>query len=250
MIALRLVGTVAAALGLAALSLGAEEPPWKRLLRGEDAKRAAALQQQVAELEAAGKFAEAVKPAEALLALRKRVQGEGHWQAADATRQLETLKRVAGLPAEQQRRLVEVPGLMAQAADLGRRAKFAEAEALYRRALAVREEVLGPRHPSTATSYNNLAANFMDQGQPAAAEPLFRKALAIREEALGPQHPDTAQSYNNLAANLGAQGQHAQAEALHRRALAVQGEVLAPPWRSTSTPRASTPRPSRCFARP
>ena len=34
---------------------------------------------------------------------------------------------------------------------------YAKAEPLYRRALAIREKALGPEHPDTATSLNNLA---------------------------------------------------------------------------------------------
>jgi tetratricopeptide (TPR) repeat protein len=195
---------------------------------GEDAKRAADLEKQVAELEAAGKFAEAVQPAEALRALRQRVQGAGHWQAADAARQVETLRRVAGLPAGPQRRLAEVPGLATRAEDLHGRAKYAEADQAYRQALAIQEEVLGVKHRDTALSYSNLAYNLNSQGRPGDAERLFRKALAVREEVLGPRHPDTAASYNDLATSLLYQGKPAEGEPLQRKALAIQEEVLGP----------------------
>jgi hypothetical protein len=61
------------------------------------------------------------------------------------------------------------------------------------------ENVLGPEHPDTAASVNNLGVLFGDQGDLAAAQPLLERALAIREKALGPEHPDTAMSLNNLA---------------------------------------------------
>ncbi len=35
--------------------------------------------------------------------------------------------------------------------------EYAEAESLYRRALAIQERVLGPEHPDVAASVNNLA---------------------------------------------------------------------------------------------
>ncbi len=50
--------------------------------------------------------------------------------------------------------------------------KYDEAEPLYRRALAIREKALGPQHPDTATSINNLAGLLASQGaseHPAAA---------------------------------------------------------------------------------
>ena len=79
------------------------------------------------------------------------------------------------------------------------RARYAEAEPLFRRALAIREKALGPDHPDTAPSLNNLAELLRAQGRYGEAEPLYRLALAIREKALGPDHPDTATSLNNLA---------------------------------------------------
>jgi tetratricopeptide (TPR) repeat protein len=220
---------------LAALAAGAEESPWQRQLQGADARKAADLEKRVNELEAAGKFAEAVQPAEELLALRQRRQGEDHWQAADARRLVEKLKKAANLPAEQQRRLAEVPGLRARAQNLYHRGKYAEAESLHRKALAVREEALGPRHPDTATSYSNLAYNLDLQGRHAEAEPLHRKALAIREEALGPRHPSTAGTYDNLAINLDQQGRHAEAEPLCRQALAIFEQALGPRHTDTAT---------------
>jgi hypothetical protein len=38
-----------------------------------------------------------------------------------------------------------------------RQGRYAEAEALYKRALAILEKALGPGHPDMATSLNNLA---------------------------------------------------------------------------------------------
>ena len=91
------------------------------------------------------------------------------------------------------------------------RARYAEAEPLFRLALAIREKALGPDHPDTATSFNNLAELLQAQGRYGEAEPLFRLALAIREKALGPDHPDTATSLNNLAGLLQAQGRYGEA---------------------------------------
>jgi tetratricopeptide (TPR) repeat protein len=228
---LRLVIIVLAVTSLAA----ADEPPYKRVLQGDDAKKAEALQKRIDELWTAGKFAEAVAPAEELLALRQRVQGEGHWEVIDAARRVETLRRATRLPAAQQQALAEVPHTAAKAAELDRQGKYGEAEPLLRKALAVSEEVLGPKHPHTAQAYNELARNLESPGHAKEAEPLHRKALAIREEILGPKHPATAESYNNLALNLQAQGGAKEAELLLRRALAVFEEVLGPKHSDTAT---------------
>jgi Tetratricopeptide repeat len=59
--------------------------------------------------------------------------------------------------------------------------------------------VLGPEHPYTATSLNNLAGLLQAQGDFAGARPLFERALAIAEKVLGPKHPYTAIIRNRLA---------------------------------------------------
>ena len=78
-------------------------------------------------------------------------------------------------------------------------AEYQQAEELYKKALLVSEKVLGEEHPSTATSYNNLAGVYYSQGEYKEAEELYKKALLVREKVLGEEHPDTATSYNNLA---------------------------------------------------
>jgi len=72
---------------------------------------------------------------------------------------------------------------------LKERARYAEAEPLYRRALAIREKVLGPEHPDAAMSLNNLAGLYRIQGQYAQAESLYTRALAIAEKTWGLDHP-------------------------------------------------------------
>jgi len=63
------------------------------------------------------------------------------------------------------------------------RAAYSAARPLFERALAICEKVLGPEHPGTATSLNNLASLLQDQSDPAAARPLYERALAIYEKA-------------------------------------------------------------------
>ena len=57
--------------------------------------------------------------------------------------------------------------------------RYEEAEPLYKRALEIRERVLGPDHPDTATSLNNLAILYDNQGRYEEAEPLYKRALEI-----------------------------------------------------------------------
>ena len=117
------------------------------------------------------------------------------------------------------------------------RARYREAEPLYQRALAIREQQLGPEHPDTAQSLNNLAELYRAQGKYELAEPLYRRALAIWEQQLGPEHPLTAHSLNNLALLYDHQGKYEQAEPLYRRALAIRERQLGPEHPDTQTAR-------------
>ena len=65
------------------------------------------------------------------------------------------------------------------------KASMSQAEPLYKRALAIREKQLGPEHPDTATSLNNLAGLYHAQGKYEQAEPLYQRALAICGTAVG-----------------------------------------------------------------
>ena len=63
--------------------------------------------------------------------------------------------------------------------------RYAEAEPLLKRSLAVEEKSLGPDNPDLGPALNNLALVYEDQGRYAEAEPLYRRFLAITEKDLG-----------------------------------------------------------------
>src|SRR5450755_4665357 len=115
------------------------------------------------------------------------------------------------------------------------RARYVEAEPLLKRALSIREQQLGPHHPDTARSLNNLANLYHHQGKYQQAEPLYQRALAIREQQLGPQHPDTATSLNNLAMLYKTQGKYEQTEPLYQRALAIREQQVGAQHPDTAT---------------
>jgi tetratricopeptide (TPR) repeat protein len=110
----------------------------------------------------------------------------------------------------------------------GALAAYAQARPLCERALAIREKVLDPEHPDTATSLDNLAGLLRAQGDLAGARPLCERALAIHEKVLDPEHPETAASLDNFAGLLKDQGDLAGARPLHERALAIREKALGP----------------------
>jgi tetratricopeptide (TPR) repeat protein len=114
-------------------------------------------------------------------------------------------------------------------------AAYATARPLYQRALAIREQLLGPNHPDTMACLNDLAVLLADQGDYGEARALHERALAVREQELGPDHPDTAESLNNLAFLLRRQGDYAGARPLLERALAIDEKVFGPGHPATAT---------------
>jgi tetratricopeptide (TPR) repeat protein len=102
------------------------------------------------------------------------------------------------------------------------------AEPLYELALRVREERLGPEHPATVISLNNLADLLQARGNLPAAQLLYERALRVNEKLLGLDHPDTATSLNNLAVVFRAEGDLVKARTLFERALWIRERVLRP----------------------
>ena len=72
--------------------------------------------------------------------------------------------------------------------------------------MGIREEVLGPRHPDTALSLNNLGALLDSLGDLAGARPYYERAVEIAEERLGAEHPNTRILRGNLTRLLAKMG--------------------------------------------
>jgi CHAT domain-containing protein/Tfp pilus assembly protein PilF len=129
---------------------------------------------------------------------------------------------------ENDRALQEARNLYWKATDLRSAGKYDEAFPSYERALSIRENALGPNHPSVAISLNNLALLYHSTGEYATAETLQRRALSIKDRALGPEHSSVAESLNNLGHLYREMGENAKAEPLQRRALSIWEKALGP----------------------
>lgn len=106
--------------------------------------------------------------------------------------------------------------------------RYAEAETLLKRVLAIREKTLGANHREVVRTLNSLAEVYNAQARYAEAEPLFRKALATRQKTLGQDNSDTARSLNDLGVLLYRKGKYSEAEPLLTRALAIYEKTLGP----------------------
>lgn len=105
-------------------------------------------------------------------------------------------------------------------------ARFDEAEALYRRALALarRTREVGPE--VLATLYHNLGGLEHSRGRFARGVRFGRRSVVQREAVLGRRHVDVAADKAALASLLEGCGRLAEAEALYREAIAVFRRAL------------------------
>ncbi|RFU74991.1 hypothetical protein TARUN_7273 [Trichoderma arundinaceum] len=106
------------------------------------------------------------------------------------------------------------------------RARWREKELVDKRALELRQKVLGERHPDTITNIASLASTYFQQGRYSEAEPLDVQVLSLRQEVLGDKHPNTINAIANLASIYHQQGQYSKAEPLQVQVLSLQQEVL------------------------
>lgn len=77
--------------------------------------------------------------------------------------------------------------------------RFAEAEPLYKRALAIEEKALHPDHPNVGGTLRNLAGLYTTMNRHAEAEPLLKRALVIFEKEPGPDNLEIGDTLDRLA---------------------------------------------------
>ncbi len=224
--------------------------------RSGDREQIDALNQQMMQLYAQGRYEEAMPLASQVLAMLEKALGPESLEAAAG------LNNLAELYSKQRR--------------------FAEAEPLYKRSLAIRQKLLGPDHPDVAKSLTRLselyrnqanaaeavappdpdkasheartspkpaeapkptapvpaappgsedleraiqlnqqATELNKQGRSAEALPLAKQVLAVFEKTLGPDHPSVAVALGNLAQIYVQQKQYDLAEPLYKRCAAI-----------------------------
>ena len=98
-------------------------------------------------------------------------------------------------------------------------------------------DTLGPDHPSTLASRNNLAEAYCDAGRLDDAITLHRQTLEDHTRILGPHHPDTLTSRNNLASAYQDAGRLDDAITLYEQTLEDRTRILGPHHPSTLTSR-------------
>ena len=108
---------------------------------------------------------------------------------------------------------------------LGLALHFDAAEQLYRRSLDLNIRALGPCHPDTSSSLNNLGLALKDKGDYDGAKEYLQRAVEL-DERTSPFTLETANSIDHLATVCGLRGEFGRAEELQRRSLAIRESVV------------------------
>ena len=93
--------------------------------------------------------------------------------------------------------------------------------------------MLGPDHPDTFTSRNNLAYAYQSAGRLGEAITLYEQVLPDRIRVLGEDHPDTFTSRNNLAYAYQSAGRLGEAVILYEKLFSDRTRILGPNHRDT-----------------
>jgi tetratricopeptide (TPR) repeat protein len=131
----------------------------------------------------------------------------------------------AGIPHPTVRLMNDVAVLLKE------KALYAEAELLYRRALAICEKSFGPDHPNLATSLINLAQLLQRTNRLAEAEPFIQRVISMSEKVerdTGNIDFNFAVALSSFARLLNATNRRAEAEPLLRRVLAIDEKNFHP----------------------
>jgi tetratricopeptide (TPR) repeat protein len=105
------------------------------------------------------------------------------------------------------------------------RAKYAEAEALCRKALEIAERLFGQGHAETAEIARHMAFIYQGQNRYVEAEPLYERALKIFEKTQ-PESPETAETLIYLAGIYHHQEKYDEIAPLYKRAFDIYEKAL------------------------
>ena len=94
-------------------------------------------------------------------------------------------------------------------------------------------DALGPHHPDTLASRNNLAGTYRASGRLDKAIALYEQTLEDSIRGLGTDHPSTLTSRLNLAGAYQAAGRLSEAIPLYEQVFSGRSRVLGPDHRST-----------------
>ncbi len=104
---------------------------------------------------------------------------------------------------------------------------------LHAAALKLRRAELGPAHPETVASLNNLAEALQAEGKFEQALPFCEEAFRLADATLGREHADTLTSMSNLATAREGIGRRSEAIAMTEQVLSIRRRRWGPTARQT-----------------
>ncbi|KAI1435893.1 hypothetical protein GGR50DRAFT_268511 [Xylaria sp. CBS 124048] len=110
---------------------------------------------------------------------------------------------------------------------------YATAETMAKRSIDIRKTVLGPDHPVTLVSLENLASAYRNQQRLKETEALELEVMNLRKTTLGQNHADTLTSMANLAWTYKKQDRVKEAESLFSQVMETRKTVFGPDDPST-----------------
>jgi tetratricopeptide (TPR) repeat protein len=193
-------------------------------------------------LETACKNAEAIQWLSKALATRERLAGRNSRPAADAINDLALAYRQRGDLAQAEslyRRALQVyrqssdaGSLVVVLNNLGRvlveQRQYKEAEQLYREAIGVAQQQLGPAHPDVAIGLSSLAKLLIARHKFSDAEALLRRAERMDRASFGPRNPRVGYDLNEEGSVAVGRKRYADAEALYSKSEAILEKALPP----------------------
>ncbi len=133
----------------------------------------------------------------------------------EAEKQLKAALKVAENFSDEDSRLTLILNNLAEIYQIQN--KYAEAEPIIKRSLAIAEKTFGPSHPNVAANLNNLANNYRIRGMYAEAEPLYKRVLDIWEKTLEQDNPLVLFALENYANILQKVGRDTEARSYDAR---------------------------------
>jgi tetratricopeptide (TPR) repeat protein len=155
---------------------------------------------------------------EANRAYSKRRYSQAEVQFLDALKQAESWPEVEDKSEQTELQSALSKSLNNLAAIFHAQGKYAMAEEIYIRSLAIKKALFGEESLDYALNLQNLAACYSAKGRYDEAEKLFTESLAIRERLLGKDHPELSTTLRNFALLLKKIGRHEDATSMEARA--------------------------------
>ncbi|MFM9961687.1 MAG: tetratricopeptide repeat protein [Planctomycetaceae bacterium] len=204
----------------------ANEPlPYQRVLSEAESKQVAELTESSDKAIQNQQFANAERLAGEIVALRKKSQGETHWETIDARQLVRDIQILSRLTlADRQAYFVAFGDFIAaQKLLLGQ--NFAEAQAKFTTVRQTRQRLLGEDHPDVARCDMNLGMCSTWLKDFPAAQKRHEQALKSLSKQLGEDHPNVATCCSDLAFCFAQQGRADDAQPYWERHFVIARRI-------------------------